>query len=191
LQKEFPPGGKIPSLGDLVTTDTGLAKRIKDRTGRWLLLPSSDKANGETAAAVATELGPDKRNMFAATSDYVVIETFTTGGKKGRTDQSMVGRVIHKVRTAVTLKNPPAYAVVQLQKSIVQEAKPGQPPPVPTADPKAEVISVVLERDLGALRLPSVGFTVVCGTLFAIFANMLHRRDKAVMRARAAVAGAS
>ena len=53
------------------------------------------------------------------------------------------------------------------------------------------MITVVLERDLGALRLPSVGFTVVCGTLFAIFANMLHRRDKAVMRARSAVAGAS
>jgi hypothetical protein len=191
LQKEFPPGGKVPTLGDLVTTDTQLADKIKKQTGKWRLLPSSDKANGETAAAVATELGPDKRNMFALPADYVISNTFTTGGKPGRTDASEVGRVIHKIKTAVTLKNPPAYAVVQLQKALVLVAKPGQAPPVPTADPKAEVISVVLERDLGALRLPSVGFTVVCGTLFAVCASALHRRDKAVMRARTAVAGAS
>lgn len=191
LQKEFPPGGKVPTLGDLVTTDTKLADKIKQQTGKWLLLPSSDKANGETAAAVATELGPDKRNMFALPTDYVISNTFTTGGKPGRTDASEVGRVFHKIKTALTFKNPPAYAVVQLQKALVLVAKPGQAPPVPTADPKAEVISVVLERDLGALRLPSVGFTVVCATMFGICASALHRRDKAVMRARAAVAGAS
>ncbi len=188
LQKAVGP--KTPTLGDIVV-DPKLAATIKRRTGRWQLLPSSDKANGETAAAVATELGPEKRNVFAATTDYVILDTLTTGGKPGRNNSSMFGRVAHKLRTAVMLKNPPAYAVVQLRKAIVQEAKPGQAPPVPTADPKAEVISVVLERDLGALRLPSVGFTVVCGTLFAILANALHRRDRAVMRSRAAVAGAA
>ena len=191
LQKEFPPGPKPPSLGDLVTTDTQLADQLKERTGRWTLLPSSDKANGETAAAVATELGPDKRNMFALPTDYVISNTYTTGGKPPRTDSSEIGRIQHKLKTAFTFKNPPAYAAVQLQPALPQVAKPGQPPPVPAADPNAEVITVVLERDLGALRLPSVGFTVVCGTVFIICANALHRRDKAVMRARAAVAGAS
>lgn len=191
LQKEFPPGPKVPTLGDLVTTDTKLADKLKHRTGRWTLLPSSDKANGETAAAVATELGPDKRNVFALPTDYVISNTYTTGGKPSRTDSSEIGRITHRLRNAFTLKNPPAYAAVQLQKAIVQTAKPGQAPPVPTADPKAEVITVVLERDLGALRLPSIGFTVVCATVFAICASALHRRDKAVMRARTTVAGAT
>ncbi len=191
LQKEFPPGGKVPVLGDLVTTDTKLADQLKKQTGKWRLLPTSDKAIGETAAVVSTELGPDKRNLFALPTDYVISNTFTTGGKPGRSGSSEIDRVAHKIRSAITLKNPPAYAVVQLQKALVEVAKPGQAPPVPTADPSAEVISVVLERDLGALRLPSVGFTVVCATLFGICASALHRRDKAVMRARAAVAGAS
>ncbi|MDQ6696535.1 MAG: hypothetical protein M3Z46_03655 [Actinomycetota bacterium] len=191
LQKEFPPGGKVPVLGDLVTTDTNLADQLKKQTGKWKLLPTSDKAIGETAAVVATELGPDKRNLFALPTDYVISNTFTTGGKPGRSGSSEINRIAHKIRSAITLKNPPAYAVVQLQKALVEVAKPGQAPPVPTADPKAEVISVVLERDLGALRLPSVGFTVVCATMFIICASALHRRDKAVMQARAAVAGAS
>jgi hypothetical protein len=129
--------------------------------------------------------------MFPASTDYVISNTFTTGGKSHRTDSSEVGRVKHRLSTLFQFKNPPAYAVVQLQKALVATAKPGQPPPVPTADPNAEVISVVLERDLGALRLPSIGFTVVCGTMFVILANALHRRDKAVMRARGAVAGAT
>lgn len=191
LQKEFPPGGKVPALGDLVTTDPQLAAQLKEKTGRWLLTPTSDKANGETAAVIATELGPDKRNMFALPTDYVISNVYTTGGKPGRTDSSEIGRIGHKLKTAFTLKNPPAYAAVQLQKALVLPTKPGQPPPVATADPSAEVITVVLERDLGALRLPSVGFTVVCATVFIICANALHRRDKAAMRSRAAVAGAS
>lgn len=192
LRKAFPPGGKTPTLGDLVTADKKLADQIKEQTGRWQLLPTSDKANGETQAVVATYLGPEGTNQFKATSDYVVIETFTTGGKPVRTNNSVFGRIAHRVRTTTMLKNPPAYAVVQLQQAIAQETRLGQAPPVPVADPKQPVISVILERDLGALRLPSFGVTVFSGAVFAICANMLHRRDHQVTRSgAAAAAGAS
>lgn len=191
LRKAFPPGAKTPTLGDLVTADKNLADTLNKRAHPWRLLPTSDKANGETQAVVATHLGPEGTNQFAATTDYVIIETFTTGGKPGRTDSSVVGRITHKLRTATMLQNPPAYAVVQLQAAIPQEARPGQAPPVPVADPKAPVMSVIMERDLGALRLPSFGVTVFCGAVFAICANMLHRRDQHVSRARASVAGAT
>ena len=192
LLKAFPKDKKDPTLGDLVTVDQQLADKIKQQTGKWYLLPTSDKAVGETGAVVASELGPTGRNLFASTSDYVVIETFTTGGKPKRTDTSMTGRVKWKLSNLLRVKNPPAYAVVQLQATIPQPTRPGQAPPTAVADPEAPVISVVLERDLGALRLPSFGFTVFSGTMFTILAWMLHNRDKTVARNRSAVAaGAS
>ena len=88
------------------------------------------------------------------------------------------------------MKNPPAYAVVQLQATVPQPTRPGQAPPTPVADPDAPVISVILERDLGALRLPSCGFTIFSGILFGVLCWMLHNRDREVARHRAA-AGAS
>jgi hypothetical protein len=191
LQQAFPAGGRTPTLGDLITTDPKLVDELKKKTGRWRLIPVSDKATGETQAVVATELGPEKRNLFALPTDYVIIETFTTGGKPQRTDASVVSRITHRLRTATMLKNPPAYAVVQLQKAIPQETKPGAAPPIPVADPSQPVISVIMERDLGALRLPSIGVTVFSATVFGLCANALHRRDQAVTKARTAVAGAS
>ena len=192
LTQAFPPDKKDPTLGDLVTADPALADENAAETGDWYLLPTSDKAVGETSAVVAEELGPDGRNMFAETTDYTIVETFTTGGKPKREDTSMWGRVKWKVGNALRLKNPPAYAVVQLQATVAQPTRAGQAPPTAVADPDAPVISVVLERDLGALRLPSFGFTVFSGIVFGLLCWQLHTRDKLVERNRAAVAaGAS
>ena len=146
------PAAKVPTLGDLVTTDTELADQLKEQTGRWLLLPSSDKANGETAAAVATELGPDKRNMFARPTDYVILNTFTTGGKPGRTDQSVFGRVSPQAAYRTDAEEPAGLRRRPAAEGHPPgDAKPGQAPPVPAADPNSRVISVIIERDLGAL----------------------------------------
>jgi hypothetical protein len=190
LLKAFPTDKRDPTLGDLVTVDTALADQIKEQTGKWYLLPTSDKAVGETSAVVAEDLGPEGRNLFAETTDYTILEVYTTGGKPKRTDTSLTGRVKWKLGNALRLKNPPAYAVVQLQATVPQPTRPGQAPPTPVADPKAPVISVVLERDLGALRLPSFGFTVFSGIVFGLLCWMLHNRDREVARNRAA-AGAS
>ena len=51
-------------------------------------------------------------------------------------------------------------------------------------------MAVVMERDLGSKRLPSVGLTIFSLIGFAICCNSLHRRDKLVAEARAAVAKA-
>ena len=98
---------KPPTLGDLVTTDTELGRPAQaSRPAAGRLLPSSDKANGETAAAVATELGPDKRNMFARRPTTSSSNTFTTGGKPRRTDSSEIGRIQHKLTYRVHAEEP-------------------------------------------------------------------------------------
>ena len=42
---------------------------------------------------------------------------------------------------------------------------PGQPPPKAQADPSAPVVSVLMVRDLGALRQPAAVTALSCGTL--------------------------
>ena len=122
--------------------------------------------------------------------DYIVIDTYVTGGKTGRTDNSILGRIKYKFTSALQLNSPPFYAAVQLQPVVVQETKPGQAPPLPVADKDAPIYTVVLERDRGQLRVPSISFTIFSGIVFGITCNMLHRRDKLVMAQRSAVVAA-
>ena len=190
LSKEFPATAKDPSLGDLVTIDTTLRETIDAEVGPWKILETSNKYTGETQSVVAEALGPNDQALFASAADYVVIDGFVTGGKTGRTDNSMIGRIEYKFTSAVEFDNEPFYAAVQIQPVIAQETKPGQSPPLPVANPDAAIYTVILERDRGALRLPSISFTIFSGVVFAVSANMLHRRDKLASTQRAAVAGA-
>ncbi len=190
LLKEYPVEGKDPNLGDLVSVDEELKEQIDDSLDPWKILATSNSYTGETAAVVGESLGPDDQAVFASTSDYLVLDSFVTGGKKGRTNNSTIGRIAYKFTSAVEFNNKPFYAAVQVQPVIPQETAAGQAPPLPVADEDAPVYTVVLERDRGALRLPSTVFTIASGLAFAVCANMLHRRDKLADAQRAATAGA-
>lgn len=190
LLEEFPPTGKNPTLGDLVNVDQELREQINAETDPWKILESSNRYTGETQSVVAEALGPNGKSVFDSASDYVVVQTVVTGGKTGRTDNSTLGRITYKITSALEFDNPPLYAAVQLQAVVPQETKPGQAPPLPVIDEDAPVYTVVLERDRGALRLPSISFTIFSSIVFAILANMLHRRDKLAAAQRSAVVAA-
>lgn len=187
LLEEFPATAKDPTLGDLVAVDEALRDEINAQTDPWHILESSNRYTGETQSVVAEAIGPNGKALFDSAADYVVIDTFVTGGKTGRTDNSTIGRITYKVTSALEFDNPPLYAAVQLQAVVPQETKPGQAPPLPVADKDAPVYTVVLERDRGALRLPSISFTIFSSIVFAILVNMLHRRDKLAAEQRTAV----
>lgn len=191
LVKEFPPEAKPPSLADLAAVDPTLQAKIDEQVDPWKLLPSTNKYPGEIASTVAEALGPNGDKIFESASDYIVLDTFVTGGKAGRSGDSMVDHITAKATSFVRLKNDPFMAALQLQPVIPQEAKPGQAPPQPVADPNAPTYTVILERDHGALRLPSIMFTLFCAVVFGILANSLHRRDKLADANRAAVATAA
>ncbi len=190
LVKEFPSTAKAPTLGDLVTLDDPLRTKINDKVSPWKILETSNKYTGETQSIVATDLGPDGQAKFTGPTDYVVVQTFVTGGKTGRTDNAIIGRIKYKFTSAFQLNSPPFYAAVQLQPVVPQETKPGQAPPLPVADKNAPIYTVVLERDRGQLRLPSISFTIFSGIVFGVCCNMLHRRDQLVATQRSAVVAA-
>ena len=102
-----------------------------------------------------------------------------TGGKEGLPDDpSRWDRVKTEVVSALTIKNPERYAVVQVQKVIEQETVPGQAPPTPEADPDEPVVSVVMLRDIGDRRFPAAMITIGSSLIFGLLCWVLHQRER-------------
>lgn len=139
-------------------------------------LPAGDPVRGEAQAAADVALTEGQFAVFESTSEYLPLDAYEIGGKD---PDSLLSRL--------PLPHPPHFAVTQVQARIPVETVLGQPVPPAEVDPDEPVYSVVMERDLGSLRLPPAVFTIACLLIFAISANALHRRDLEASRARAAV----
>ena len=136
--------------------------------------------------------------LFTATTEYKKLNVFEIGGKPDPrrttaptpTDGSFlpddpICRVQYKL-TKLFSTHPPHYAVVQVQPVIAQETRPGEAPPTPIGRSETKpVISVVLVRDLGDVRLIPFLYFVISLSLFVIFAWILHNRDKTLMKNKA------
>ena len=189
--ENYPATQRDPKIGDLVSIDdpegVALKNKINEQVAPWRILETSNKYTGETQAFVATALGPDGQNVFESASDYVVLDSYLIGGKKARTDNSIIGRVKWRAGSIVNQRPPDLYAAIQIQAVIPQETKPGQAPPTPIADSKSDIITVVLKRiDGHHLRRNAIGMTVLMGIVTGVLCSMLHRRDKLAQVQRAA-----
>jgi hypothetical protein len=176
--------GDAPSwkLREVVVSETAedLGTAILDDAhdlSKWKELPADDPKRGEAQAAAAAGIAGKEAEIptFTAESDYVVTDAYDKGG-----------RTHSWFDKNVPFKHPPHYAIVQVQKAKVVEVPFGETPPKAEADPNEPVVSVILERDLGDKRLPPFLVALGSGIIFAVSCNVLHRRDKAVMAARAA-----
>lgn len=150
--------------------------------GGWSVLSSADVGEAQASAdAYLVEAG-----FFGDPEEYVLLEGYQIGGKEPRSSGAMTERITNTIEQTIQITHPPHYAVVQVQQVIPQPTEPGQAPPTPVADPTQPVVSVVMERDIGELRLPPALFTIGSVILFAITVNMLNRRDLAAKAAREA-----
>ena len=174
------------TIGQVIEAEPGLAEQYDDALGGWELLPVSDRQRGDASASADAFLGPDGRGLFDTSSEYLVRDVFSFGGKPHRSDDSLIGRAAHKVSTMIRFQHPTHYAVVQIQPVVPTESVPGEAPPPPELDQEAPVISVVMVRNLGDKRFPAAMTTLFSTLLFALFAWMLHRRDSRITEARAA-----
>ena len=151
----------------------------------WSLVASSAAGESQAAADVALV----NAGIFSGPTAYKKLNTWEYGGKPQREDEcadtDMICRAVFRVKIAATFKHPTHYAVVQVQKVVTQEAKPGEPPPLPKIDTSAPVYSVVLVRDLGNVRLIPFLYFLISVSLFIIFAWTLHNREKVLMKNKA------
>jgi hypothetical protein len=154
-------------VGDLALSSVDAAAGFPEG---WEKLPPGDAEAAEAEAAAGAVLTDedDPEAPFTAATDFKVLSAYSRGG-----EDSWLG-----------LRHAPHYALVQVQAVKPQEAEPGQAPPPAEVDPDEPVLSVVMVRDLGSLRLRPAVVTIVSLVLFGIVANVLHRRDKELMAAR-------
>lgn len=184
LAAEYPNGFVLSDLK--ASHPEVVAEYIKkENMNGWSLVASSAAGESQAAADVALV----NAGLFSGPTAYKKLNTWEYGGKPKREDEcadtDMVCRAIYRVKIAATFKHPTHYAVVQVQKVVTQEAKPGEPPPLPKVDTSAPVYSVVLVRDLGNVRLIPFLYFLISLSLFIIFAWTLHNREKVLMRNKA------
>ena len=187
---ELPSPEELQELTDDEIAE--LEEELADQLGPWQLLPESNPAFGEAKATVDehfVEL-PDEELGLEGAADYITVYSFETGGKEDLPeDPSRWDRITHEVKSTLTFEHPPRYAIIQVQPVVEQEAEPGQAPPTPEADEDAPVVSVIMSRDLGDVRMPGAVLTVVSGLLFLITLVMLHQRDLRGAQARGLLPG--
>ncbi|MCU0269674.1 MAG: hypothetical protein MUF83_13670 [Acidimicrobiales bacterium] len=216
LADQFSAPPERVTLSDIVGVKDALSE--EDAAAVAETLPSSDELGGwqimSTSAAGEAQAVADtvlvEEGLFTASGEYVKLNAFDTGGKPDRLDEcpdatggallpdDVLCRIRFKITDAVQLTHPPHYAVVQVQAVVPQQTVPGEAPPAPILDETQPVISVVLERDLGSVRVkPALWFVISFG-LFVVLCVVLHNRDKvldknleAADEARAAVKAGS
>ncbi len=184
--------GFVPeSLTQLVTLLPDQKVELDDALGGWRILPESDARRGDAAAAADATLVANNAFGDQTAGSYTIHDVFFYGGKSGAEPETIPGdynifeKAWHRIETTLELKNPPLYAAVTVQKNIPQSVAPGEAPPAPKVDENADIVTVVLLRNLGNRRLIPALFMIFAGLIFAVTAWLLHSRDRAAMQARA------
>jgi hypothetical protein len=163
-----------------------IADQVEPDLAGWTLLSAADPSRGEAEATV-DEVLINAYPAFETSNDYVTQYAFETGGKPERQGDGVFERVANKMTNTLRITHPPHYAIVQVQPAIPQEAEPGQPPPTPEPNPDADVVSVVMVRDLGDLRFPPAMITLGSFLIFGLVCYVLHVRDRHVAEHQSAL----
>ncbi len=151
--------------------------------GDWNLETTQAAGEAITAAGdylAQADLGFGETDEQSNT--FVVLDAFQQGGKPDRLNNGVWERVSNKVITSAMPRHPTNYTVVQVQRSKYNEPVAGQAPSPTEVDPGEPVISVLMQRNLGRFRLPSILVTIGSGLLFLASLLMLHTRDLEVRR---------
>ena len=153
--------------------------------GGWTLLSTAEAGEAQASAVAMLLESPDL--TFTAQEDFKLLDAYTVGGKRGLPDDpNRLDRIWTQIRTALTITHPTRYGIVQVQEVVHQKLLPGQTPPRPVVDESKPVISVIMVRDLGNLRLKPALVTLGSLCIFAALCLFLHERDKLAWRQREA-----
>jgi hypothetical protein len=211
--KGDPPTWHVQEVITGDVADRGTTAEAADFPGGWRKLKTGDPILGDATASADKVLAPvtsTKEGEAASTvqpvfenlTDYVQVAGYAKGGENywipggGLATETSIGNAGTNVASKLweRLKrgpfHSPHYAVIQVAP-IIKQATIAGAPPAPAPDPSKPVVSVVMERDLGNLRFPSLMVAISMSIVFALVANALHRRDKEIMAARAGAPAAA
>ncbi|MFZ4668957.1 MAG: hypothetical protein ACOYML_06630 [Microthrixaceae bacterium] len=184
-------GFTATSLTKAVTVAPDLKPKLDEELNGWRILSETDSRRGDAVAAADTKLAAAKAfGESTSSSSYTVKDVFFFGGKEAsepenvKGERSLIDKAWRRVVTVFQPKNPPLYAAITVQKNTTQLVAPGEAPPPPKVDESADVVTVVVMRNLGTRRLIPFLFTLFSGIVFFVLVWMLHNRDKRAMQVR-------
>ncbi len=191
--------GRVPSWkpaellqGDLARSSVPDVAAITDKTAQVDPTEATNiKAAVDAAIVKPKATGgepaplPTKFATFDDTTMYLVPQTYEVGGG-GRTQVDFGGSFpwVH------VSFHKPKYAVAAICPVLVQEVPFGDPIPAAKCDPDQPVSHIVLERDLGSLRVPPFVVFLASSILFGLSLLGLHWRERDLEDAKAAAAAA-
>lgn len=178
LRNEIITRSELAAVARNVTDDAGFRA-----LGPWKLLATTEAGDAQAQAAADVLAHPDLG--FTSAGDYKLLDSYTMGGKPALVDApNRWDRIRHWIASSARITHPTRYTVVQMQGVLDQEVVPGEAPPRPVIDPGEPVISVVMVRDLGWVRLRPALVTVGSLLVFLALCYWLHVRDKELMEKR-------
>ena len=171
---------------ELAAVAPGLIDQDNADLGGWTLLSTAEA--GEAQASAIAMLLESNDFDFASQAEFKVLDAYTIGGKEGLPeDPSVIDRVWTRIRQTAQITHPTRYGIIQVQQ-VTEESLtnlPGTAPQLPVVDEDEPIVSVVMIRNLGNLRLVPALVALGSGLIFLGLCYMLHERDKVVMARRA------
>ncbi len=189
--------------------ENGTSEEVASFPNGWRKLIAGDPILGDATASADKVLAPSDAEeshggggevapaepVFDDLSAYVQVGGYSRGGENfwipggalasetrvGNPGSNVFSKAIERVKRGPF--HSPHYAVIQVAP-IIEQPNLGGAPPKPAGDPTKPVTSVVMVRDLGNLRFPSLMVAISMSIAFALVTNALHRRDKEIMAAR-------
>lgn len=198
--------------------DNGTTEEAEGFPVGWRELRTGDAILGDAAAEADAVLAPADdagghggeeggdevhfEPVFDDPADYVLVAGYAKGGdnywipggglasptSRGNPGTNPLSKVVERLKRGPF--HAPHYAVIQVAPVIDQPTITGAPP-TPAPDLTKPLTSVVMVRDLGSLRYPSLLIAISMSIVFGIIASALHRRDKELMAAKAGAPAAA
>ena len=174
------PKGKPPTWEPkfMVTGDLAQAnsETLAGFPRGWKKLELGDPAVADALPVSDTALTDAK--VFKSGSDFLPVAAIEKGGQAHGPFGVLNFRPLNLFHKA-------HYLIIQVKPVLQQEAVAGQPPPRPKPDDNATPVAVIMERNLGSLRLNPAVFTIASGLLFGLLVYQLHTKDKELMALQA------
>lgn len=168
-----------------------LTATVDQRVDGWIRLKDDDPKRGQTVASADEII--QTAGIFKAAgvngAEYLPTGVFDYGGERWP-NLSFTWWKFGKINLDyVAFFHKPHYALVELRPTVKQLTEPGKAPPSAVIDESQPARYVVMIRDMGTKRQPSVFITIGSSIIFIILCYMLHQRDKIVAanRSRALV----
>ena len=149
----------------------------------WRLLPTTEAGDAQAQAVADILAHPDLG--FVSSAEFKLLDAYTTGGKpRLAEDPNRIDRITQWIANSARITHPTRYSVVQLQRVLDQPTIAGEAPPRPIVDEVEPVVSVIMVRDLGSVRLRPALVMVGSLMVFLALCYWLHVRDKEGMARR-------